>query len=411
MKVLFTFSGMPHYLSALLNKLNNEKHIEVVVVIPQDKSKSIGRGVKLVNNKFGYKIIQLKEYNSAFSKPFFKDFYTTVVTESPDLIVIGWPYILPLSLHFRTIKYIKRKKIGLIFREIPFSVAPYKQAIRYYKNNPILDDDLNIMMPKGIKFYLWAITLNYIRKWYYSLVDATIAYSIDAYSIHKSFGLKKEQIFVSCNSPDTEKLLSIKNKIESVQSIKKYNPFRLIHVGRLVKWKRVEMLIDVTIKLVNEFSESELVIIGTGPEEHRLREKVISAGVENKIVFFGSIYEENLAEYFMSSGIYVLAGMGGLSINEAMAFGKPVICSVCDGTEKTLVREGYNGLYFNDGDADSLFEKIKYLYQNLHLIDKMGKNSEKIIKDEVNLNTVTDVFLQAFNYVYKLKAESHSHVS
>jgi glycosyltransferase involved in cell wall biosynthesis len=408
MKVLFTFSGMPHYLSALLNKLNEKDNIEVVAVIPQNKSKSIGSGVKLLKDQFGFNVIQLEEINSFFNKAYFRDFYSTVVNELPDIIVIGWPYIVPLSLDFKTLRVIRKNKIGLIFREIPFSVAPFNQAISYYKKNPVLDEDLQIIMPKGFKFYIWAITLNYIRKWYYSLVDATLAYAESAHHIHTSFGLKKEQIFISCNSPDTDKLISIKQKLESSHAIKNYNEFRLVHVGRLVKWKRVDMLIDVTIKLIHAYPKTELIIIGTGPEETQLKEKVIKAGLEDKIKFIGSAYEEQLADYFLSSGIYVLAGMGGLSINEAMAFGKPVICSVCDGTEKTLVREGYNGLYFKDGDAESLYQKIEYLYKNPHLIEDMGKNSGKIIREEINLETVIEVFLKCFETVCKMKKSSET---
>ena len=109
--------------------------------------------------------------------------------------------------------------------------------------------------------------------------------------------------------------------------------------------------------------------------------------------------------YLKSSGIYVLAGMGGLSINEAMAFGKPIICSICDGTEKTLVRDGYNGLYFKNGDVTSLYEKIHQLYFDIEKINIMGLNSEKIIREEINLDSVASKFNQAFEYVLRKKGK------
>jgi glycosyltransferase involved in cell wall biosynthesis len=126
-------------------------------------------------------------------------------------------------------------------------------------------------------------------------------------------------------------------------------------------------------------------------------------GLIQNVKFEGSLYGKELAIQIMSSGIYILAGMGGLSINEAMAFGKPVICSICDGTEKRLVREGYNGLYFKSGDSESLSEKIKYLFRNTDLIGKMGENSEYIIKNEMNLEIVSREFLRCFEYVYEKK--------
>ena len=64
------------------------------------------------------------------------------------------------------------------------------------------------------------------------------------------------------------------------------------------------------------------------------------------------------------SSIYVLAGMGGLSINDAMTYGMPVLCAVCDSTERDLVKEGKNGYFFKDGDADSLADRIREMFES-----------------------------------------------
>ena len=47
MKVLYTFGGIPHYLSAMLNKLCT-KGVEITVVTPQKGNATIGKGVKMV---------------------------------------------------------------------------------------------------------------------------------------------------------------------------------------------------------------------------------------------------------------------------------------------------------------------------------------------------------------------------
>ncbi len=403
MKILFTFGGMPHYLNALLRKIQQKDGIEVCVVIPESNGKSIGKGVKQVEDANDIKTFKLTEYITFSKKPFFKGFLKVLKAEKPDILVIGWPYIVPLSLNLWLLFYIKRNRIGLVFREIPFNVAPYDKVFSYFKLNPQYDEDMNIITPRGLKFYLWAFLIKYLLKWYYSLIDASLAYAESAYEIHQSYGLKEKQIFVTCNSPDTEILAGAQRKIIADRVELNYNPQRLLHIGRLVKWKRVDLLIEVTARLLSKHPQTELLIIGTGPEEKTLRNQAERLGIAQKVTFAGSIYEEDLAKYIMSSGIYVLAGMGGLSINEAMSFGKPVICSVCDGTEKTLVRDGYNGLFFENGSVESLYQKIDYLFENQELITTMGKNSEKIIQNEVNLDTVSDKFLQCFEYVYQLK--------
>ena len=91
--------------------------------------------------------------------------------------------------------------------------------------------------------------------------------------------------------------------------------------------------------------------------------------------------------------------MGGLSINEAMAFGKPILCSICDGTEKKLVRDGYNGYIFENGNLESLKSKLVKLISEDDKIIAFGKNSESIIRNEINLQTVISGYLSAFEYL------------
>jgi glycosyltransferase involved in cell wall biosynthesis len=98
--------------------------------------------------------------------------------------------------------------------------------------------------------------------------------------------------------------------------------------------------------------------------------------------------------------------MGGLSINEAMAFGKPVICSVCDGTERDLVTDSVNGLYFKPDDVLDLAEKIQYLILHPELMKRMGEESQRIIREKININTVTERFAEAFQKVYNMEKKT-----
>ncbi len=65
--------------------------------------------------------------------------------------------------------------------------------------------------------------------------------------------------------------------------------------------------------------------------------------------------------------------MGGLSINDAMTYGMPVLCAVCDSTERDLVKEGKNGYFFKDGDADSLADRIREMFESPRTLQGDGK--------------------------------------
>jgi glycosyltransferase involved in cell wall biosynthesis len=183
--------------------------------------------------------------------------------------------------------------------------------------------------------------------------------------------------------------------VDALKAVKS-NPFRLLHIGRLVKWKHVDILIKAAIALQAKYPQTELSIVGDGPEMEAL--KAQATGYDF-IKFHGGIYDmRELGQITCEAGIYVLAGMGGLSINEAMCFAKPVICSVADGTEKRLVREGYNGHFFESGSVESLVSVIEKLFANPDQIAIMGKRSQAIIQNEINIHTVLGNYMEAFRY-------------
>jgi glycosyltransferase involved in cell wall biosynthesis len=403
MKVLFTFGGLPHYYNAILNKLNSIEGLEVHVAVPRMDHNTIGKGVFQTNEGINFKLHYLDEYNTYYGKSFFKDFIKLIYKEKPDIVITIWPYILGFVFKPYILITLKLLRIKLILKEIPFQVPKYNDARAYYRSGMLLDENLEDQLKGTSKIGMLKYDfLSFIRKIYYKLVDANVEYIEDAYDIIGSYGVRKNKIFIIYNSPDTDELLKIKNDIKSLPPIMPENNFRLIHVGRLVKWKKVDLLINAFSIVIDKFPCAELIIIGTGPEEKALKELAVKKNVAGSVKFIGGIYDSKvLGQYLSASSVYVLAGMGGLSINEAMCFDKPVICSVCDGTEKKLVRDDFNGKYFEDGNVNDLKDKIDYLFSNQELMTKMGKNSGKIISEEINLNTVIRGYLNAFDYVMK----------
>lgn len=401
MKVTLLFSGLPHYLIALLNRLVSAHGIDISLIIPRERGMSLGEGIKLgdAENPYLFTIYYLEEFRGRLNKPYFRDLHATLSEISPHILVLGWPYIINYYFDTRARKIVKRKNISLVFREIPFMVAPKNRAMSYYRKYPVLNENLEVENPVGLKFYPWAIGLNQMRRKYYRLADATMIYASHGFDIHESFGLSREKIFLTYNSPDTETIALSRQKLLE-QGVRTSNPKRIFHLGRLVKWKRVDLLIEAVSQLSTKHKSIELYIIGAGPEEAKLKRLAEQNAPEGTIKFLGSIYDpEALAREIMASSIYVLAGMGGLSINEAMAYGKPVICSKCDGSEKDLVINGVNGLYFRDGDADDLASKIELLLNDPAGCQAMGEKSLRLIEEKINLATVTQEFVNCFEYL------------
>lgn len=396
MKVLFTFGGLPHYYNYVLSKLNEVNNLSIYVIAPESKGETLGKGVFQSNEGINFNLIKTTEYKSWYGKVFLKNLSKFVEKIKPDVLVIIWPYVI--SLLFRPLFFykLKKNKIKIIYKSIPFGVPKFKDGLAFKSN--ILNEEG--VLQEGLIHNINIFFLTIMRKIYLNLIDAHVNYVEDAYDILGSYGISKEKIFVTYNSPNTDILFNAKKEAEKIEPILPENFYRIVHVGRLVKWKKVDLLISAVSRLKEKYNSIELIIIGSGPEEKNLKELAEKLNIEKNIKFIGSIYDPvTLGRYLISSSIYILAGIGGLSINEAMVFGKPVICSVCDGTEKKLVRENFNGKIFKENDLDDLVKKINLLFSNKEKLIQMGINSFSIIKNEVNIHTVINGYIKAFNFV------------
>jgi glycosyltransferase involved in cell wall biosynthesis len=403
MKVLFTFGGLPHYYNYVLSSLNDVKDLEIVVVVPAAEQSTLGSGVKQTSDGINFEIIYLPEYKTPYGNMFFKGLDRIILAEKPDIVVSIWPYILGFVYYYGHFRLLKKLGIKLILKEIPFKVPEYGKAMSYYQSDEhlLMNENLVYEEKVNLKFKVKYKLLNWVRKFYYSrMVDATVNYTPDAQKIIGSYGLPPESIFITGNSPDTERIEQARQAILHSANPPQINKHRIIHVGRLVKWKKVDLILDAMHLLKKEFPQLELVIIGNGPEQKNLQKKALDLELTSQVIFRGGVYDnETLGRELMSSLVYVLAGMGGLSINEAMAFGKPIVCSIADGTEKHLLRNNINGLYFRDNDARDLADKLSILLKNPQKAIDQGEKSLQIIQKEMNIHTVIKGYVRAFNYV------------
>lgn len=400
MRVCFVMPALPHYFKLILNKIVAGTGYEIILIKPAQKGKATGAAVQEETDNALFRVIELEEYRAWYGKPFFKDLLPTLKAIQPDSVVITtWPYFLYLTMN--PLFYWRLRGLGakLIARDIPFNYAVWGRVKEFYFSPQFLSENFQDSNKTWIGFLLfWIASL--LRRLNLPLADAHINYIDEAHEIIGSYGVPPEKIFVISNSPDTDELLAAFDKVKKRPLLLPPNPHRLIHVGRLVQWKRVDLIIEAAKKLQTTYPNIELVVVGFGPELEKLKAQAAQAGLTEAVRFVGGVYNsEDLGQYLHESSVYVLGGMGGLSINDAMCFAKPVVCSVADGTEKRLVREGENGYYFNNGSADDLARVLDLILAEPERVKAFGQCSMEIIKNEINIHTVIEGYKKVFEYV------------
>lgn len=392
-------SGVPHYVTLLLNKLAADHGVEITLIKPAARSQSVGSGVHEDASQRQFRLVELEEYRTWYGKPFLRGMREVLAELQPNVIILGWPFVLQVAMSRSFWHFLKNNRTRFVYRDIPFNMPPWGGVRDYYFGDKVLSEDFSSTGGKTwagfLRFWLTAA----VRRIYIRRAAAHIMYTEEAYPIIGSYGVAREKIFVTANSPDTDELLAAFEQVKSMPLILPENPHRLIHVGRLVKWKRVDLMLESVRRLQSKFPDIELVVVGKGPEEEALRQQAEALGVAARVRFVGGVYDPlTLGQYLHASAMYVLAGMGGLSINDAMCFAKPVVCSVADGTEKRLVREGFNGHYFANGDVDSLTDRLDRLLSDPARLRTFGDNSLRIIQEEINIHTVLREYVRAFEY-------------
>jgi glycosyltransferase involved in cell wall biosynthesis len=393
-------AGLPHYFTLMLNKLVSETGHEVILIKPAQKGKTVGSGVKESTTGAQFGLVELPEYMAWYGKPFFRELIPTLHDIRPDIVVMSaWPYFLYFVLNPFFYFQFKKLRTRLICRDIPFNVPYWGKSWEYYFSGK--NQTEGGPTARTWQGYIPFGLATFLKRLYLPLADAHINYFDEARLITGSYGVPQEKIFIAGNSPDTDILLASYRESLTLPLLLPEHPHRLIHVGRLVRWKRVDMLIQA-VKDLTDFPQIELVVIGFGPEEDNLKALAKTLGVSAQVNFVGGVYDPlTLGRYLRASTVYVLGGMGGLSINDAMCFAKPVVCTEADGTERRLVREGYNGYYFENGNQGSLNNALIKLLADPDKVARFGANSLKIIEEEINIHSVIREYEAAFEFVMK----------
>jgi len=230
--------------------------------------------------------------------------------------------------------------------------------------------------------------LSFIRQF-----DALLTYSQRGADEYAALGFPKEKIFVAYNSvalPPTSPLpprpLTFDPSTSSGQALRPV----ILFVGRLQARKRLDSLFRACAEIQNV----RLVIIGDGPERAALES--LAKEIYPSAEFIGAKHGAELKPYFEEADLFVLPGTGGLAVQEAMSYGLPVIVAQGDGTQDDLVRKE-NGWQITPDDFDALVSTMKDALSDVARLQKMGAESYRIVKEEINIKKMVETFVTALN--------------
>lgn len=212
--------------------------------------------------------------------------------------------------------------------------------------------------------------------------DALIAYSTVGAGQYRAAGFPPGHISVAPNAVVDGPEEPIRRRAPVGR------PVGVLFVGRLQERKRVDLLIRAIARLGEDV---ELRIVGEGPARERLQAQ---AGQPAPVTFLGAQQGRALADSFSWADLFVLPGTGGLAVQQAMAYGLPVIVAEGDGTEADLVRPE-NGWLVTGGSVPALEAALRQAVSDPEGLLRKGRASRQIVAQEVNLDSMVAAFLEA----------------
>jgi glycosyltransferase involved in cell wall biosynthesis len=153
-----------------------------------------------------------------------------------------------------------------------------------------------------------------------------------------------------------------------------------LFVGEIVPRKGLHLLIEACSLLWRDgYRKWTLVVVGDGPQRNELDGIIKNGGFDDRIKWAGWVSYGNLGKYFQRSDAFIfptLEDIWGMVALEAMAFGKPVICSKWAGAAE-MVSDNQSGYIVDPCRPDQLVSKMKQFIDNPHLTQLMGQRSKE----------------------------------
>lgn len=172
---------------------------------------------------------------------------------------------------------------------------------------------------------------------------------------------------------------------------------RVIAVGRLVYEKGFDRLIKAWARLPKDIlSEWELAIYGEGVQYDYLSELIKSSGVSASVCIM-SPTKQIFQEYARSAFLVMSSHSEGLPmvLIEAMSCGLPAICFDFPCGPKDVIEDGVNGFLVENGDIQTLSQKMEILIRDQKLRQKFSEMALQI-KDRYSEEKIMGMWVELF---------------
>ena len=291
-------------------------------------------------------------------------------------------YIIIFFLSFRSLKkFLIREKPEFLIIHLITSLPLLLNYIYKFDTKIILRISGKPQM-NFFRYIFWKITLKKVYKITFPTIESLEYLKKLKLVDENKFELLYDPVFII---KDTNKK---KNESLNNFNLKKNDYF--LAIGRLTKQKNFVFLIKCFSRLVKDYTDIKLVIIGDGEEKEKINRLIRANSLEKNIILLG--YQKNVFKFLKNCKGFILSSLWedpGFVLIEAIVSDSVVISSDCPNGPKEIIKEK-NGILFKSNSETDFIYKFKVL---------MGLSDSE--KKELKINAKKKIKIYSIFHHYK----------
>jgi glycosyltransferase involved in cell wall biosynthesis len=214
--------------------------------------------------------------------------------------------------------------------------------------------------------------LTLLRRWMAHFASAAVSNAPEGITyLRNTVGMPEEKLLCHpCQVPDVQLLCT--GSIDPPPIVR--HPV-FLYVGGLTWRKGWRHLIDASALLAKKgFRNFSVLLVGAGIQEDELRTLIKDYSLEAIVRHAGPVPYHELGSYYRKADVFVSPtrqDTWGVAVLEAMAFGKPVLCSQHAGSRQ-MVTNGESGFIFDPLNTQQLADYMAEFIVDPQLAERMG---------------------------------------
>jgi len=259
--------------------------------------------------------------------------------------------------------------------------SPEKLVVHYHSD---------IVRQKILSFFFKPLIMNTLKK-----ADKIVV--SNPYLIKTSPYLKrfKEKCEVTPFGVDLDKFKDCSNQDKVDELKEEYGDF-VMFAGRLGYYKGLQYLIRA-IKNI----DTNLVLIGEGDQDKKLKRLVAKLGLEDKVKFLPFQTKENLINFYQAAQVFVLPSIFrseafGIVLIEAMSQGTPLISTELGTGTSWVNQDGETGFVVSPKNKKELARAIKKILDDKDLKEQFSKNARQRVEEKFTLSKMLNDTYQLY---------------